>query len=594
MKAIALFGVFLTAKALVVGGHNPPLSVWSPVAYIWQDVLVAVIFAGLDYLITVRTRNSESGTRYSILTRQWFSWALYSMLVAYTALNVPVARVLSSVLTLPMVRASGGALSDSIFHHATWGNLGALMLVLAAGACLPLIVTNVVSTRGRVLLLAALVIIALGPTATRRVETIGLHRNPLVAIVSSSLPRVSAKPAITDAREWRESPFAVEAADDGMARWRGRAAGRNVILVVLESAGAGYLKPYGAKVDPMPRLTALAKDSLVFDSAYAVYPESVKTLFSVLCARYPRSASASANGSDGPGRIVTPSIGTELKAKGYRTGLFHSGRFMYLGMDDVVKDRGYDLLEDAGAIGGNRESSFGVEEGPTVRRMLSWIDSLPKQERFFLTYLPIAGHHPYDTPEPGPFPENEESQRYLNALNYADRSLGELIDGIRARGLAERTMFVVFGDHGEAFGQHEGNYGHSLFIYDENVRVPYFVIAPGLINGELRVSRPVSLIDTAPTILDFLGFPVPGAFEGESLLARGNKMALFFTDYSLNFAGLRDECWKYIYDASADRSRLFNVCEDAAESRDVSREHAQRVAEYKVRVVDWSAAQASR
>ena len=179
-------------------------------------------------------------------------------------------------------------------------------------------------------------------------------------------------------------------------------------------------------------------------------------------------------------------------------------------------------------------------------------------------------------------------------MNYADRALGELLDGVRERGLAERTLFIIFGDHGEAFGQHQGNFGHSLFIYDENVRVPYFVIAPGLIGGENRVKRPVSLIDTAPTILDLLGFPIPSPFEGASVLAGENRMTLFFTDYSLNLAGLRDECWKYIYDAGADRSRLFNLCEDATESRDVSRGHVERVDAYKSRIIDWSAAQASR
>jgi arylsulfatase A-like enzyme len=146
-----------------------------------------------------------------------------------------------------------------------------------------------------------------------------------------------------------------------------------------------------------------------------------------------------------------------------------------------------------------------VDEFSTVRRALAWIDSLAAQDRFFLTYLPIAGHHPYDTPERGPFPERAESDRHLNALHYADESMGALISGLRERGVEDRTLFVVFGDHGEAFGQHEGNYGHSFFLYDENVHVPYLIAAPGLIREQMRVPGPISLIDTAPTILDLVG-----------------------------------------------------------------------------------------
>jgi len=103
-------------------------------------------------------------------------------------------------------------------------------------------------------------------------------------------------------------------------------------------------------------------------------------------------------------------------------------------MEAVIRRRGFEVLEDAGDIGGNHESSFGVDEPATVDHALTWIDSIPRGEHFFLTYLPIAGHHPYETPEPGPFPEKEEIGRYRNALLYGDTSLGTLIDGLRTRG----------------------------------------------------------------------------------------------------------------------------------------------------------------
>src|SRR5439155_397702 len=145
-----------------------------------------------------------------------------------------------------------------------------------------------------------------------------------------------------------------------------------------------------------------------------------------------------------------------------------------------------------------------------------------------------------DTPEAGPLPEAEDFDRYRNALHYADASLGELIRGLRVRGLDQNTLFVIFGDHGEAFGQHEGNYGHSLFLYEENIRVPYLVVAPGLVTEQVRVARTTSLIDTTPTILDLLGLPLPEGSQGRSMLEGNHRMALFYTDYSLSFLGLRD------------------------------------------------------
>jgi phosphoglycerol transferase MdoB-like AlkP superfamily enzyme len=383
------------------------------------------------------------------------------------------------------------------------------------------------------------------------------------------------------------SPMEGRSETEDLSRWRGAAAGRNVVMVLLESAGAQYLRPYGASEDPMPNFSQLSASALVFESAYAVYPESIKGLFSVLCARYPAMDTETENYA----QIATPSLAATLKEAGYRTALFHSGRFMYLGMEAIVSNRGYEVLEDAGAIGGHYESSFGVDEPPTVRRALAWIDSLNRGERFFVTYLPIAGHHPYDTPEPGPFPERAESDRYLNALHYADKSLGTLIEGLRVRGLAENTLFVIFGDHGQAFGQHEGNFGHSLFLYEENVRVPYLIAAPGLIKEQSRIRRPISVIDTAPSIYDLLGLQAPPGCQGKTALDGPERMSLFFADYSLSLMGLRDGCWKYIHELDTGRSKLFNLCLDPGELKDVSPAHPQRVAAYRSHVVRWSAEQ---
>lgn len=572
MRALALIGVFIVAKLVVLAGHPIQLSYWTPIAYFWQDVLVASTFALLD----------------RIVGRRWFGWTVYGAAVAYVTLNVGVERVLSSPLTWPMLGAAGGTLSDSIKRHATPANFALMSIVVAAGIAFPFVVRRISLKTPVAWVVPALLIVPVGPLASSRVDTIGLDRNPIMALASTALPRLWWRSADAQAdQDWRVSPVDRNRASEDLSRWRAEAAGRDVILVLLESAGARYLRPYGAGSDPMPNLTELARNAILFDNAYAVYPESIKELFSVICSRYPAMETPSESYS----WVTTPSIAEVLNGAGYRTALFHSGRFMYLGMYDVVANRGYEVLEDAGAIGGNYESSFGVDEPSTVRRALEWIDSLPADQRFFLTYLPVAGHHPYDSPEPHPFPGDTDEGRYLNALHYADAALESLIEGLRERGLYDRSLFVIFGDHGQAFGQHEGNYGHSLFLFDENLHVPYLIMAPGLISEQTRVSRTISLIDTAPTILDLVGLSAPFGYQGRSALEADSRMAVFCTDYSLSLMGLRDGCWKYIYEKDTDRSKLFDLCEDAEESHDLSGQQPERVAAYRAHVLRWSAAQ---
>jgi arylsulfatase A-like enzyme len=587
MKALALLGVFIIAKLAILTGRPIELSLWTPIAYFWQDVMVALAFSLLEI------GRPWLGPWFSSWFSPWLSWTIYGTAVSYAAINVPVARVLSTPLTWPMIGAAGGALSDSIRYHATPLNLALLSLTLAAGVTLPLLLRRKQMPPQAALIIPALLVVILGPFASARIDTIGRDRNAILSLATTALPRLSARGADVKIEgdrvkdDWRASLSGTEPEGDELSQWRGAVSGHNVVLIALESAGAEHLALYGATRDPMPNLSELARTALLFEDAYAVYPESIKALFSILCSRYPAMDTETETYS----RIATRSLAAELKAAGYRTALFHSGRFMYLGMEAVIENRGFDVLEDAGAIGGHHESSFGVDEPSTVRRALSWIDSVPRGERFFLTYLPIAGHHPYETPEPGPFIERTEHDRYLNALHYSDASLGMLLRGLRDRGLDQNTLFVIFGDHGQAFGRHEGNYGHSLFLYEENVRIPYLIAMPGKIRQPERLARTISLIDTAPTILDLLGLPIPADYQGRSALAARPGMALFYTDYSLSLTGLRDGGWKYIYELDAGRSKLFDLRRDPAEQHDLSRLHPDRVKAYRNLLARWSAAQ---
>jgi lipoteichoic acid synthase len=372
-----------------------------------------------------------------------------------------------------------------------------------------------------------------------------------------------------------------------LTHYRGAAAGFNVLVVGLESTAARYLSSYGAKDDPTPSLSALADESIVFESAYAVYPESIKALFAFLCSATP----AIDVPAETLARTPCDSVVRRFSTAGYRTGLFHAGRFSYLGMREVLDAQRFDVADDAGTIGGNVQSSFGIDEPAVVKRILDWIDIGNPTQPFFAVYMPVAGHHPYQSSGTGPFPDDSALGAYKNAIHEGDRSLGRLLDGLRARQLLDRTLVVVFSDHGQAFDQHPGNRVHSLYVYDENVRVPLVLRLPRLARepGGHRVKRIASVIDIGPTILDMAALPVQASVEGRSLLMPEERMALFFADYDRAWLGLRDGCWKFLLEVEANRSRLFDVCSDADEARDVARTDPRRVDVYRTRVKEWAA-----
>ena len=578
----ALLIVLVAAKAIALAGHDVPLTAWSAIAFFWQDAAVVLVFAALERATAKRAKTAVA--------------CVYVVLALYVALNVPVTRVLSTPLTWSMLRAARGPLSDSILLYATWDNILLSLTIVALATILPLMAPRLGSylpAFGAPAILIAVTV--LGPIAAQRVDTRGLDRNAWTALITTAMPRAIASAA----GEWDETGFeqAVDrqnAANALLSQFRGAAAGRHVIVVSLESTAAQYLGLYGAHPDVMPNLTELAQHAIVFDHAYAVYPESIKGLFSILCSSYPAFDRAAESYADVPCNAIPSALG----ARGYHTALFHSGRFGYLGMDAIIRNRGFDVLVDAGDIGGRHDSSFGVDEPSTVARMLAWIDALPTSDRFFLTYLPIAGHHPYDTPEPGPFAVHADIDRYRNALHYGDAALGALMNGIRARELEKQTLWIVYGDHGEAFGQHDGNYGHTFQIFEENVHVPLVVAlpgeAPGLIDHPMRSRQVVSLIDIAPTLLDLIGEPVHGAYQGRSMLDGTPRMAFFFADYSLGLLGLRDGRFKAIDELESGRAKLFDLELDAEERRDLAGRDAARIAWYSRELRRWSAAQRRR
>jgi arylsulfatase A-like enzyme len=565
--ALSLLGVLAAAKTITLVAARVPLSIWAPLAYYWQDVLVALA-AFAAFALAGRTLGR----------------LLYVTVAAYVALNVPVTLVLSTPMTRPMLRATGSALADSIVRYATPINIAIVVALMGLSAVLPRLLAGRLRIGAPTLATATLVVL-LGPFATARLDTRGLHRNALGAMLETSVARV---PAVQAAADWRSSRFGSADAAEDLSRLRGAAAGRNVITVVLESTAARYLGLYGAARDPMPALTALARRGVIFDRMYAVYPESVKELLATLCSQSP----AFDTPVEAYAGLHCSSIAERLRTAGYRTGLFHSGRFDYLGMRAMIDHRGFDTLEDAGAIGGHVHSSFGVDEAAAVARMLAWIDARDGRP-FFITYLPIAGHHPYVSNVPGPFDAggSDDFPRYLNALHESDQALAALLAGLRARGLEEKTLLLVVGDHGEAFGQHPGNFAHTLFINEENVHVPFVVALPGVDLGGTRVGRVASLLDLAPTLLDLVGRPAPVDYQGRSLLPPGARMALFFTDYSLGWLGLADGCWKYLHEVDANRSHLYDVCSDPRETVDRAREEPDRVDWYRERVRRWAAAQ---
>ena len=105
---------------------------------------------------------------------------------------------------------------------------------------------------------------------------------------------------------------------------------------------------------------------------------------------------------------------------------------------------------------------------------------------------------------------------YDGEIRYTDGQVARILERLAARGLDQTTLVAVTSDHGEEFLDH-GGWEHQRTLYEEMVRIPLLFAGPGVEAGR-RVPSQVSLLDLAPTLLDWAGLPALPTQRGRSLL----------------------------------------------------------------------------
>ncbi|NLX96242.1 MAG: sulfatase, partial [Rhodopirellula sp.] len=119
-------------------------------------------------------------------------------------------------------------------------------------------------------------------------------------------------------------------------------------------------------------------------------------------------------------------------------------------------------------------------------------------------------------PRSGPIPEKtrREIVRAYNACtSYVDAQVGKVLDELTRLGLRDRTVIVLWGDHGYHLG-HNGEWGKNT-NFDAAARVPLVVSSPGLASGKSSAAI-VELVDLYPTLCEVCGVPTTQGLEGTS------------------------------------------------------------------------------
>jgi lipoteichoic acid synthase len=366
---------------------------------------------------------------------------------------------------------------------------------------------------------------------------------------------------------------------------------RNVVLVHLESIRARSVTPYNERLKTTPFLDELAKKSLLAERAYTIVPNSLKANISANCGVEPSLRPAV---EVEPGGVPAPCLAGFLKGQGYRTVFFQSASedFMYFGHQ--AKNFGYEEyypVETMDTEGFELSNYFGYEDDVMLKPSEEWLRRRGEKP-FVAEYLTSTGHHDYVPPSRYGhvrFVEDDKLNRYLNCVRYVDFFLKNLIEQYKKLGLYEDTLFVIFGDHGEGFGEH-GRYVHEDNPYEESLRVPLVIHAPWRFKHGERIEKLSNLTDILPTVLDLLGYELKGRkYPGYSLLRPlPEDRTLFFscTNRNKGLASIKGY-EKYIHHYGDEPDEFFDLSEDPFEKRNLADERAEEARKRRDELLAW-------
>lgn len=373
----------------------------------------------------------------------------------------------------------------------------------------------------------------------------------------------------------------------------------NIVWIILESVGSRQLLKDDHRPDPgiTPTLAKLATHAALFDSVYSVFPGTVRSHVDMVTG----------------GRTLTwgsvfkeltypydgPTIGRAFSAAGYDTALFSAQKLDFENMNGFYKQAGYDYYYDFGEADPafqkhNSLQSWGAKEGPIMSLAVQWLDQRRDHDRpFFLQYLTVATHHPYDVPDDfrRPVPGTTREKNYLNALSYTDSAIGILLRQLQSRHLLDNTLIVINGDHGESFGEyHAQNFLHKNYIYEENIKNFLLIANPKLFSDTVLSPRLASIGDIMPTLLAMANIP-PADVPGQNLMVKDFKPRLIYFYKNIHPAqwGLRDGRWKYIGGQLGDSAELYDLGLDPGEVTNLAQIYPDQVAVYDKLAGRWYA-----
>ncbi|MGE0400348.1 MAG: sulfatase-like hydrolase/transferase [Kofleriaceae bacterium] len=356
----------------------------------------------------------------------------------------------------------------------------------------------------------------------------------------------------------------------------------NVLVITIDTARADHFGMYGYDRPTSPRLDELAKAGTVFDNGWAHAPSTRYSIPAILTGRLPLDVYYDTSVEGWPGiALKATTIAESLAALGF-TSLGAITNYWYFDRSRKM-DQGFTEYDNSNASRHASVSGAGPEQtrgSSSQQQTDKAIDFVGRhaQERWMLWVHYYDPHYAYEPHAETPSFGSDRVALYDGEIRFTDLHIGRLLDDLRAKGLYDKTVVVVTGDHGEGFGEH-GVDLHGYHLYAPQTKVPFVIRVPGL--APRRSALPAGHVDLLPTLVNLAGGSPSSEMMGQSLVGAlagddaGADSRVVFQQLSYEGnhemrAGASRTC-HVIYNVSPDWSwEAYRIDRDPMETHDVA------------------------
>jgi glucan phosphoethanolaminetransferase (alkaline phosphatase superfamily) len=362
----------------------------------------------------------------------------------------------------------------------------------------------------------------------------------------------------------------------------------NIVLFFIDNVQTDHVGAYGyARHPSTPNFDALAERGVLFERAYASYPQTRNFTSAVLLGRFVPTIRSLTPPIDFADRAITRVLKQERDYHIFVQGWFEASS------TDTLDPAFYRI--DTFSLAPRDDDPRRKGPWPIApmdaefEKILVHLEEAKRLDKPVFLWVHLI--YPHWNPqgvmvgsEAFPFGDRV-ADRYDSAIADCDAWIPRVDDAVR-RALPEReTVWIVGSDHGAGLGRFDKMVGKT--IYDVHAKVPFLVVAPGIVPR--RISVPVDVpLDTAATLLDLAGIEPPDSYDGVSLVPMmiGEppvERPILLNQRGERYQGVVFREWKLI--RTQDATTLFNLIEDPEERRNLAGDYPA-VAEQLSRVID--------